>query len=139
MEEKEEKDSEVLLLLDASWLDSSGREIDSILMSDEVVSVSRTSMPSGKQNRRFCCCCCCCCWRTWWGSMLISSKMVSMSVRLDELSLIAYKVVNWSFSCAISDRDLMIGKKSVICCCFRSIIGKKSVISCCFRCSLCPF
>ena len=67
--------------------------------------------------------------------MLISSKMISMSVRLDELSLIAYKVVDWSFSCAISDRDLMIGKKSVIRCCFRSIIGKKSVISCCFRCS----
>ena len=66
----EEKDSEVVLLLDASWLNSSGRESDSILMSDGVVSVSRTSMPSGKQNRRFCCCCCCCCWRSGLGSLI---------------------------------------------------------------------
>ena len=41
-----------------------GQNFDLMAMSDGIGSVSRTSMPSGKQNRRFCCCCCCCCWRS---------------------------------------------------------------------------
>ena len=40
-----------------------------------------------------------------------------MLVRLNELTLIEYKVVNRSLSCAILNWDLSIGKKSVISCC----------------------
>ena len=50
--------------------------------------------------------------------LVVTSQIgVVMSVRLDELSLAVCKVMNRSFSCAISNWDLRIGKKSVISCC----------------------
>ena len=44
-----------------------------------------------------------------------------MFVRLIELTLIEYKVVNRSLPCATLNWDLRIGKKSVISCCLEQI------------------